>query len=61
MCVLLKLDYAKSGVSNLFLSKVIKEKSLGDPLGKGRVNPIHAGISKTHSGGGRGVESAPSS
>ena len=29
MCILLKLDYAKFGVSNLFLSKVIKEKPLG--------------------------------
>ena len=26
MCILLKLDYAKFGVSYLFLSKVIKEK-----------------------------------
>ena len=29
MCMLLKLDYAKFGVSNLFFSKVIKEKPLG--------------------------------
>ena len=45
MCILLKLDYAKFGVSNLFFfSKVIEEKPLGDrldapppSLGKGRV------------------------
>ena len=30
MCILLKLDYAKFGVSTLFLSKVIEEKTLGD-------------------------------
>ena len=38
MCILLKLDYTKFGVSNLFFSKVIDEKPLGgrpDPLGKG--------------------------
>ena len=29
MCLLLKLDYAKFGVSNLFLSEVIKEKLFG--------------------------------
>ena len=29
MCILLKLDYAKFGVSNLFFSKVIEEKPLG--------------------------------
>ena len=37
MCILFKLHYAKFGVSNLFLSKVIEEKPLGvrlDPLGK---------------------------
>ena len=28
MFILLKLDYAKFGVSNLFFSKVIEEKSL---------------------------------
>ena len=28
MCILLKLHYAKFGVSNLFFSKVIKEKPL---------------------------------
>ena len=28
MCILLKLDYVKFGVSNLFFSKVIKEKPL---------------------------------
>ena len=37
MCILLKLHYAKFGVSNLFFSKVIEEKPLGDRLGKGRV------------------------
>ena len=42
MCILLKLDYAKFGVSNLFFSQVIEEKPLRsrlDPLGKGRVKP----------------------
>ena len=29
MCILLNLDYAKFGVSNLFLSNVIEEKPLG--------------------------------
>ena len=29
MCMLLKLDYAKFGVSNLFFSKVSEEKPLG--------------------------------
>ena len=29
MCILLKLDYAKFGASNLFFSKVIEEKPLG--------------------------------
>ena len=46
MCILLKLDYAKFGVSNLFYSKVIEEKPFGGrldppdppPLDKGRVN-----------------------
>ena len=28
MCILLKFDYAKFGVSNLFFSKVIEEKPL---------------------------------
>ena len=41
MCVLLKLNYAKFGVSNLSCSKAIEEKSLGrgrlDPIGTGRV------------------------
>ena len=46
MCLLLKLDYAKFGVSNLFSSKVIKEKLFLlrggwlDPLGKGRVKNV---------------------
>ena len=47
MCILLKLDYAKFGVSNLFFSKVIEEKSLGGrldpPLGKGRVKNSRVG------------------
>ena len=34
MCILLKFDYAKFGVSNLCFSKVIKEKPLG-----GRLDP----------------------
>ena len=38
----LKLDFAKFGVSSLFLSKVIEEKPLeeggGGSLGKGKVN-----------------------
>ena len=43
MCILLKLDYAKFGVSNLFLSNVIEENPLcgldpPPPLGTGRVN-----------------------
>ena len=29
MCILLKLDYARFGVPNLFFSNVIEEKSLG--------------------------------
>ena len=40
MCILLKWDYAKFGVSGLFLSKTNEEKPFGvrlDPLGKGRV------------------------
>ena len=50
MCMLLKLDYAKFGVSNLFLSKVIEEKPSGGgvgstPLGTGRVN---ANIQRKH-------------
>ena len=42
MCLLLKLTYAKFGVSNTFFSKVIKEKRLGsaDPPGTGRVNLV---------------------
>ena len=43
MSILLKLNYAKFGVSNLFFSNVMEEKPLGDrldppPFGKGRVN-----------------------
>ena len=34
MCILLKLDYAEFGASNLFLSNVIEEKPLG-----GRLDP----------------------
>ena len=57
MCILLKLDYAKFGVSNLFFSKVIEEKPLGvwldsPPLGAGRVNPPMA-----KKGGGGGFSS----
>ena len=43
MCILLKSDYAKFGVSNLFFSKVIEEKPLmgrfaaPPPPGTGRV------------------------
>ena len=35
MCILLKLDYAKFGVSNLFFANVIAEKPLG-----GLLNPL---------------------
>ena len=42
MCMLLKLDYAKFGVSNLLFKKVIEEPLGFAPppphLGKGRVN-----------------------
>ena len=43
MCILLKLDYAKFGVSNLLFGKVIEEKpsevgSTPPPLRKGRVD-----------------------
>ena len=41
MCMLLKLDYATFGVSNLFFSKVTEEKPLrcrlDPPPGKGKV------------------------
>ena len=42
MCILLKLNYAKFGVSNLFFSKFIEDKPLGgrlypDPLVKERL------------------------
>ena len=43
MCILLKLDYAKFGVSNLFFQKLSKKNLWGSarppppPLGKGRV------------------------
>ena len=45
MCILLKLDYAKLGVSKLFFSKVIEEKPLGGVgstphLGTGRVKQL---------------------
>ena len=36
MCILLKLDYEKFLVSNLFLSRVMEDKPLGG-LGKGSV------------------------
>ena len=51
MCILLKLNYAKFGVSNLFFSKGIEEKPLGgrlDPLGTGRIKDvkiIYVGVS----------------
>ena len=35
MCILLKLDYAKFGISSLFLSNVIEEKPFG-----GRLEPL---------------------
>ena len=35
MCILLKFDYAKFGVSNLCFSKVIEEKPMG-----GRLDPL---------------------
>ena len=39
MCILLKLNYAKCSVSDLFFSKVIEERPLGARLpGTGRVN-----------------------
>ena len=44
MYILLKLDYAKFGVSNLFFSKVIEENLWGvgsTPPGKGRVKIFH--------------------
>ena len=53
MCILLKLDYAKFGVSNLFLSKGIEEKPLGvgstpsPPLGTGRVNKTEFSIDRS--------------
>ena len=44
MCMLLKLDYAKFGESNLFFFNVIEEKPFGGllepPPGKGRVNSL---------------------
>ena len=51
MCILLKLDYAKFGVSNLNFSKVIEEKPLWvwldtPHLGKGMVKAnSHGAIS----------------
>ena len=39
MCILLKLNYAKCSVSDLFFSKVIEERPMGArPPGTGRVN-----------------------
>ena len=40
MCILLKLDYAKFGIFNLFFQKLSKKNLWLDPpsLGKGRVN-----------------------
>ena len=44
MCILLQLNYAKFGVSNLFFSKVMEEKSFGvgstPPPGTGRVKIV---------------------
>ena len=44
MCILLKLDYAKFGVSSLFFSNVVEEKPFfrgeGTPLGRRRVKNI---------------------
>ena len=43
MCILLKFDYAKFGVSNLLFSKVIERKPLGwggGRLGKEMVNVL---------------------
>ena len=52
MYILLKLDYAKLGVSNLILSKVIEEKPLRDrldpSLGKGRVNHFMSSTTRGH-------------
>ena len=42
MCMLLKLEYAKFGVSNLFLSKIIKEKPFGG--GGGLLDPLAATV-----------------
>ena len=46
MCILLKLDYAKFGVSNLFFSKVIEEKPLFG--GVGSISPplVKKGLKK---------------
>ena len=52
MCILLKLHYAKFGVSNLFFSKVIEEKPLGGrlytptPYGTGRVKQFEIFLSR---------------
>ena len=64
MSILLKLDYAKFGVFNLFFSKVIREKPMGDcstpppPVGKRRVNPIEPGLF-LHLPGPKGNSEAP--
>ena len=42
MCMLLKLNYAKFGVSNLFLSKGIEEKPLG--VGSARTPLVQEGL-----------------
>ena len=52
MCILLKFDYAKFGVSNLYFSKVIKERPLGaqlDPhlVKKGLIKRISISICTT--------------
>ena len=57
MCILLKLDYSKFGVSNLFFQKLSKKNLWGvgsSPLGKGRVKTIQdlsymiSGLSSEH-------------
>ena len=40
MCILLKLDYAKFGVFNLFFTKVIEEKPMGGGGGSARPLPL---------------------
>ena len=42
MCILLKLDHAKSSVSKLFVSKVFKEKPFFGPLVKEGLSRIES-------------------